>query len=784
MNTIRVTYQDALEQGWRVFPLYPIVDGRCGCGDERCESAGKHPRDKSWQNTPVWSDVQLAYLEDDEGVFHGNQLLEGYGVVVNTSGLLVVDVDGRNGGFASAEKLKWLRDQCGFIVRTGSHDGEHWYFKMPEHDKRLSSAHRDYKGIDFKSSGYVVGCFSRHVSGNRYECIHGGPEFITEAPIELIELIESKRPEGKFEVGDVKVSIADIGAMLHAIDNPDGGLPYSEWVKIGMAVHHATEGSKEGFDLWMRWSLKGVPDDDVEYMERKWFSFGKHPDPVTQGTLIDIAREHGYSQPVEFVDDTDWSDDEPAVKRTKKPEVDLLAPPGFVGEITQWINSRCAYPREKLAVAAALQIVSNAAGLNHMVAGRRTTLNLITLAIAGSRTGKGAVKRCIDEAHRELGILPAVHGKFKSSQELVRNAIHHQMIAYVYDEFGKQLEKLAGAGRSGAHYLEDLLAELMAMYSEADGTHGLSGDVKREIADEIDKRIAAEVRRLGDGVDIERYLSENKDSDLARLYEERERAEQGIVGPYLTFFGMSEPSSFNAALEKDDWLLTGGFLGRALIFEEEETVPKEKPASEISTDPMPAFMAAKLQAMLSAGHAMLGRQERIERRGDWLFINWSECGQAFMEQVRQYWHDAAIAERDSGSSLESQALGAAELVIKISGILSADTKLITQTEVAWAHELIKSITHDKIERARSSEMVSSRAPKERGAGLINGIMRHMHRLGGEETTVGRIRNAVGRTKVSTDDVMAALNHLEGQARVVSEERAARNGRKFKYYRLA
>lgn len=77
-------------------------------------------------------------------------------------------------------------------------------------------------------------------------------------------------------------------------------------------------------------------------------------------------------------------------------------------------------PRENLAVAAA---DDNAAGLHYLVAGRNTSLNLITFAIAASRTGKGAVKRCINDVNRALGLARAEHGKFKSSQEQ-RNAIH------------------------------------------------------------------------------------------------------------------------------------------------------------------------------------------------------------------------------------------------------------------------------------------------------------------------------------------------------------------------
>src|SRR5690554_732349 len=102
-----IDYTDALDAGWRIFPLHDIVitsDGkRCGCGDPECKTIGKHPRSAAWQHTQDWDDTQLAYLEDEDGTFFGNQFLDGYGIVTNTSELLVVDVDGRNGGFESAK---------------------------------------------------------------------------------------------------------------------------------------------------------------------------------------------------------------------------------------------------------------------------------------------------------------------------------------------------------------------------------------------------------------------------------------------------------------------------------------------------------------------------------------------------------------------------------------------------------------------------------------------------------------------------------------------------------
>ena len=168
-----IDYTDELDAGWVIFPLHQIIrdasGARCGCGDTECEAIGKHPRASNWQHTQPYDDEQLAYLEDFDGDFFGNQLIDNHGVVVATSGLVIVDVDGRNGGFESAKALAHIREQARYIVRTGSGNGEHWYFTIPAEwvGKSLSGTLRDYPGIDFMSTGYVVGVGCEHASGQR-----------------------------------------------------------------------------------------------------------------------------------------------------------------------------------------------------------------------------------------------------------------------------------------------------------------------------------------------------------------------------------------------------------------------------------------------------------------------------------------------------------------------------------------------------------------------------------------------------------------------------------------
>jgi len=80
-----------------------------------------------------------------------------------------------------------------------------------------------------------------------------------------------------------------------AINEIDPDCDYDQWLKIGMAWHHATGGSEEGLKLWNAWSSKASCYRAGE-TEQKWESFGTYTgEPVTIGTIFHYANEAGWS---------------------------------------------------------------------------------------------------------------------------------------------------------------------------------------------------------------------------------------------------------------------------------------------------------------------------------------------------------------------------------------------------------------------------------------------------------------------------------------------------------
>ena len=85
----------------------------------------------------------------------------------------------------------------------------------------------------------------------------------------------------------------DVSSALNSINSD---CDYTDWLAIGMAVHNASGGSIEGFQVWDSWSMQGesYPDATGE-TQYKWESFsGYNGTPITVRTLYKKAYESGW----------------------------------------------------------------------------------------------------------------------------------------------------------------------------------------------------------------------------------------------------------------------------------------------------------------------------------------------------------------------------------------------------------------------------------------------------------------------------------------------------------
>ena len=109
-------------------------------------------------------------------------------------------------------------------------------------------------------------------------------------------------------------------------------------------------------------------------------------------------------------------------EETTPQDIDLLRPPSFVGELAEWINSQSLYPRESLAVAAALTAISNLAGMRYRdeLDGMTPNPSLRSFVWLVRALGKEAIGKAFAEIMRVCDLSPALYGAFKSEQGTIQ----------------------------------------------------------------------------------------------------------------------------------------------------------------------------------------------------------------------------------------------------------------------------------------------------------------------------------------------------------------------------
>lgn len=466
--------------------------------------------------------------------------------------------------------------------------------------------------------------------------------------------------------------------MLRHVVNSD--LDYEIWIRIGMSLHHATGGT--GYGLWEDWSRTSSKFDASTMMNR-WHSFGKSSNPVTLGTLMHYAEEGGWRQSVTFQSDIEFP--EPTANSVLA--IDLKRPPGFVGEVVEYINSQCRYPRETLAVAAALVTVGNIVGLRYADELQDVTTNMFAFCVAGSGSGKEAVLQAAVSIHKAAGLAAATVGSIKSEQEIFRNLTRHQASYYIVDEVGILLKKIKNAQvKGGAVYLDGVIGALMSVYSKASGIMPVTGDMKEEIR----KGLIQEMNQL------ERQLENGPNAMISTRLEGVTRSlltlDDGIEKPFLSVLGFTTNITFDDLVDFQS--ATNGFIGRSILFNERETVPEEK--EDFIKSKMPEALRNALMQLCMAGEFdAQAAGKRVEYYGEKVSVPTSPSARALLKASLKGFHEKAKFHKDQ-TGLEALCLRAKELVAKVSFILAVPGGIRTDEHVQWANALIERDLEEKI----------------------------------------------------------------------------------------
>jgi hypothetical protein len=534
------------ELGWHILPAWWVETDagtgalHCACANSDCKSPGKHPIGKiapMGQNSATSDEITIRNW--------WNQYPDAnIAVYLEPSELCAVDIDPRNGGIQTIEDIeaKFGPLVSDLMQFTGG-GGEHRVFHLP---RNIALPGKLGTGVDIKANGYIMVEPSNHISGSKYswEASSDPRKGVIASPMpdwmrdlsgaKSFSASEDLRPDRPIRVTEqTKIELLQALAVIPA-DERD------TWHRVGMALHSTGE-FDWGFRVWSEWSAQSPKYDPVDQI-RVWRSFkARGLDGITYRSIFGMARELGLiihsmqSEIPVLVNDKDPNTDIPDIssvavkKRIDDYPIDstLVAPPGILKEVVDWVNASSPKPQPQFAVQTALAFAAT-------VLGRRFCTNhgnwpsLFLLNIGLSASGKEYAKTAVEKLLEACGLSSLIGPSgFSSDSGLLSTLFHQPNHVAIVDEFHRVLEQASVKGNARA---QGMLRALIEVWGRTDGT----------------------MRSIG-------YSTVGMSAKEARAVQER-----SVCNPALTLLTMAVPSfweTIGSAAARD------GFLNRFLIVE-------------------------------------------------------------------------------------------------------------------------------------------------------------------------------------------------------------------------
>ena len=390
----------------------------------------------------------------------------GIGVAVKPSGLVAIDIDPRNGGFETMERLEAQHGPLvsDVLAYTGG-GGEHRVFSSQLVDNLPGKLGQ---GVDVKADGYICVEPSIHPSGKAYAweassdplegCtpsnLPGWVRDLARGPFNAVPFIPATRLVDEKQVSDLREALATIPAD-----------DYHQWVNFGNAL---CELGQAGFSLWDEWSQKSAKYD-AQAATRKWRSFRSGSFQLE--SIFHAAMQGGWINSASIAPAMPDPVPVESVKVAKMKEIPVqpdavLRPPGMLGTITDWVNATSRKPQPAFAVQTAIAFASTVLGRRY-VSSQRNWPSLFLLNIGKSASGKEHGKWAVEKLLEACELAHLIGPSSYTSNAGVLSALHDQPAHLtVIDEFGKALENASVKNNARDR---SMLTALMEVWGRADG---------------------------------------------------------------------------------------------------------------------------------------------------------------------------------------------------------------------------------------------------------------------------------------------------------------------------
>lgn len=542
-----------IDRGWWVLPLHPRTKDPVGrLVPHGCNSATNSADVvRQW-----WNSVPDANI----------------GIAIKKSGLVVIDVDPRNGGVETFERLQEKHGKISSAVEQLSGGGGNHLVYLA--DDGLSLPGKLGPGVDLLSGArYFLAEPSVHPDT--------GKQYLWEASSDPLQgCVPSVLPLWVKDLarlsGDVlealpgaryvdPVQVEELRDAMRHVSAED----YHQWVNFGQAL---TELGHAGYALWDEWSQTSTKYDG-QVMLRKWRSF--KPGAYQVESIFFTAQQCGWVNPASIVSlepapvpvemVTVAADVVPVNNTFEQAPQHLLNPPGVIGAIAEWVNHTSRKHQPMFAVQTAIAIGCAILGRRFVTTtGNWPTLYMVN--VGKSASGKEHAKFAIESALDQCGLSGLIGPNGYTSDSGVLSALHSKPShVTVMDEFGKELEMASIKGNARAR---GTLKTLMEMWGRCGGVARPQGYSTVGLTP----------------------------ADVAQL-------EQRIVyNPALSLVAMSTPETFFEHV--GGAAVSDGFLNRLLIVESDFGRQTSKLGDRCVDESLPAGVIEWALSMTAAGNEL------------------------------------------------------------------------------------------------------------------------------------------------------------------------------------
>jgi len=431
------------EKGLYILPIWwwDEENKRCACGKSDCQTPAKHPLTVNGQ----------ANGTRDPAVIKGwwaRYKDANIGAYLKPSGLCAIDIDPRNGGFFTLERIE---DEHGPLVSdvlqyTGG-GGEHRVFQAPAES---SLPGKLGPGIDVKYNGYIILEPSNHESGGTYiwesessilnDCV---PSPLPDWMRDVVPYHRVNNHEAPPNIPLSEGEIAEIESALHSI--PVSECNYNDWLNFGMALHNEV-GGQAGYDIWCQWSQQSPYFNPTDHI-KKWRSFKRLGiEGICKATIFDRAYKCGWTYSPEPSESYELEEE--------APELELPPLPGIMGQIEQYYNDSSRNYQPLFAKQTALAIGSVLLGRRFKTSESNFSA-MYFLIVGPSGCGKEHCRTVVQEVLRASGMYNLIGGDGFTSEGAVASLLLKKPVSIsLIDEMGhymeSSLDKKSGGVKKGA----------------------------------------------------------------------------------------------------------------------------------------------------------------------------------------------------------------------------------------------------------------------------------------------------------------------------------------------